>query len=244
MRQLQGAAHGGQSSRRGEEIRTSVCLFLIVSSFHRFIVSISQSLSEGLSNPLTITKAPHFLNFKFFLRYFLLFDSLFLSPSCFPLNSPPKIQDPCPAVSHQPIISPFSPLSMIIVIITFFFVFYVFFPFSMFFPTYYILDYLYSYCTYELDLICRSILSLKNCIYQDIITLLSRYYHTIITLLSRYYHAILKLLSRYYHVIYFVCSKVRALQSFYDALSADPDRACYAYSHCHHANRQLAVDIL
>jgi protein pelota len=38
--------------------------------------------------------------------------------------------------------------------------------------------------------------------------------------------------------------EVRALQAFYDALSLDPDRACYAFQHCLYADEQLAIDTL
>jgi stalled ribosome rescue protein Dom34 len=38
--------------------------------------------------------------------------------------------------------------------------------------------------------------------------------------------------------------QVRALQAFHDALSSDPDRACYSYAHVNLADEQLAVDTL
>ena len=38
--------------------------------------------------------------------------------------------------------------------------------------------------------------------------------------------------------------EVKALQSFYDALSSDPDRACYSFAHVAHADDQLAIDTL
>mmetsp|Transcript_4693 Transcript_4693/g.7710 ORF Transcript_4693/g.7710 Transcript_4693/m.7710 type:complete len:163 (+) Transcript_4693:131-619(+) len=38
--------------------------------------------------------------------------------------------------------------------------------------------------------------------------------------------------------------EVQVLQSFYQALSADPDRACYGYAQVQSANEQLAIETL
>lgn len=54
----------------------------------------------------------------------------------------------------------------------------------------------------------------------------------------------LPLLLSFLHTVWLLVPQVRALQVFYDSLSADPDRACYSFAHCQYANQQLAIESL